>query len=405
MRYLAFSLLLAGALSAQQPAPKYRTWTSTDDRKVEATWLANEGANVHIKMRDGRTFTLPLDRFSAEDQAFAKSQGQPAASAVGGQPVAEKAWPRGIALDEPPEPKTITEDVDKKEFVYRSDHYEFRCDSKLGANVVREFCRIFESTWLLNCKLPLDLKPKPEALREFFVCQLYTNKEDYLREGGIEGSAGIYMGGKKSILVPLSSLGVKMVGSRVSLEKSGDDDNATLIHEITHQMMNHWLAPIRTWYAEGSAEYVELLEYQRGRFSLTGLKQRLQNYLQRMGSDGKNFTMLDPEELFNIRGDAWAAALTSTNRQATQNYASAGLMTYFFYHLDGAADAANMTAYLRAIEGTREESLETGAFVQHLIRGRSMDQLKEEVKKAFRKEGLAITFDAPGKNGVTSRAN
>jgi hypothetical protein len=31
--------------------------------------------------------------------------------------------------------------------------------------------------------------------------------------------------------------------------------------------------------------------------------------------------------------------------------------------------------------------------------------VKDEVKKAFRKEGLAITFDSPGKNGVTSSAN
>jgi hypothetical protein len=406
MTRTALLSLLATSLLAQAPAPAFRTWTSTDGRKVEASLLTTDGTSVSIKLRDGKVFSLPLDRLSAEDQAFAKAQISTAApGAVSSSTAsAEKTWPRGVALDEPPEPKTITEDAAKKEFVYRSEHYEFRCDSKLGGNVVREFSRIFESTWLLNCKLPLDLKPKPEPLREFFVCQLYTNKEDYLREGGIEGSAGIYMSAKKSIQVPLSSLGVKMVGSRVSLEKSGDDDNATLIHEITHQMMNHWLGKIRTWYAEGSAECVEMLEYQRGRFSLVGLKNRLQNYLQRMGSDGKNFTMLDPQELFTIDFRAWAAALGGTGRQATQNYASACLATYYFYYLDGAGDAANMIAYLRAIEDSRDDAVEEAAFQKHLIRGRSMDQLKDDMKKAFRKEGVSLSFEAMGKNGAVSNA-
>ena len=42
-----------------------------------------------------------------------------------------------------------------------------------------------------------------------------------------------------------------------------------LIHEITHQMMNHWLNKLPTWYIEGSAEHVSMLEYKsNGRFSL-----------------------------------------------------------------------------------------------------------------------------------------
>jgi hypothetical protein len=192
-----------------------------------------------------------------------------------------------------------------------------------------------------------------------------------------------------------------MVGSRVSLEKTSDHDNATLIHEITHQMMNHWLSKLRTWYIEGSADAVAMLEYQRGRFSLIQTKQQLQEYLRRRGSDGKNFTMLDPEELFGIDGASWAAALTSGRGQASQNYASAAVMTFFFYYLDGAGDAAHLIAYLRDLENARRDA-EPEAFKKHLLRERSIEQLKEEMRKAFRKEGIALSFAPAGKNGSAS---
>ena len=54
--------------------------------------------------------------------------------------------------------------------------------------------------------------------------------KDYIANGGIEGSGGVYQRGKRSLAVPLASLGVKIQGSRVLLENSGnDDDNKTLI--------------------------------------------------------------------------------------------------------------------------------------------------------------------------------
>jgi hypothetical protein len=402
----SFGALLLGLVflsaSAQTTAPSPRTWTSSDGKKMEATFQGREGAGVKVKMANGAIFTIPLDRLSAEDQAYVRQQ--PAAEASGAKPgalAALKEWPRGVALDEPPQPKVITEDPAKKEFIYRSGHYEFRCDSKLGANVVKEFSRIFEATHLLNWQLPLDFKPKPEEGQEVFMARLYTNKEDYFANGGMTGSAGVYQRGEKALSVPLSSLGVKMVGSRVSLEKTSDDDNATLIHEITHQMMNHWLPKLRTWYVEGSAEAIAMLEYQRGRFTFIGVKQRLSNFLQRRGSDGKNFTMLDPEELFALDGQTWSAALASIRGQASQNYASAGLMAYFFYYLDGKGDAANIIAYLRELEAG-DRNAEPEAFKKHLLRERSMDDFREEVKKAFRKEGLNITFAPMGKNTAVS---
>ncbi|MFM2165633.1 MAG: hypothetical protein RIS79_4 [Verrucomicrobiota bacterium] len=396
-------VLLAATSALAQGA--LRTWTSTDGRKIEAAFVSTTVDAVKIRMANGSTFDVPLARLSPEDQAFVKAQTSAAQNAEVSPSRALKEWPRTVSLADKPEVVVVREDDEKKEFVYRSPHYEFVCDSKLGSNVVREFGRMFEATYELTCQLPLDLKPAPERLREIFQARLFTNKSDYMDAGAIEGSAGVYMSGKKALMVPLSSLGVRMVGTRVTLEQNPNaQDNGTLIHEITHQMMNHWLPVLPTWFIEGSAEYVEMLEYNsNGKFNLIGLNRQVKAYAENMSRGNKTFTMIDLEELMTIDGRRWAEAL-GKDGMATENYGSAGLMTYFFYHLDGKGDAANMIAFLREVENVKTDAESENAVKKHLLRERSYAQLADEVKKAFRKEGVPIEFFPPGKNGPKSSA-
>lgn len=398
------TVLTSSLLHAQTATPVTHTWTSTDGRKIEATYVGMEGEGVKIRMANGSTFTVPLNRLTAEDQSFAKSQGAgtAAAASVPGTPAASKAWPRTVALDEKPAVTVVKEDAEAHQYIYRSPHYEFQCDSKLGTNVVREFGRMFEATWLINCMLPLDLKPRPEKLREVFLARLFTSKSDYMEAGGLQGSAGVYMPSQKALMVPLSSLGVQMVGTRVSLAESDARDNATLIHEITHQMMNHWMGKLPTWYIEGSAEYVSMLEYNsNGRFSLIGLNRQVQSYAAGRGGDGKGYTMIDLEELMTIEYERWAAAL-GPDGFANENYGSSGLLAYFFYHLDDKGDAAHIIAWLREIENAKNDEAVAAATKTHLLRGRSYAQLGEEVKKGLRKEGVDVSFFPPGKNGAAT---
>lgn len=413
MEKLPLSLCLTFLMSAfglAQTSETIRTWTSSDGKVLQAFFVGLQGDQVEIRLVNGALFKVSLARLSAEDQKFAQDQAasqSPAAAATNSEiPAASKSWPRMIALDAKPEIEVVKESPETKEYIYKSPHYEFQCDSKLGANVVREFGRLFEATWLLNCTLPLDLKPEPEKLRTSYLARLFTGKSDYMAAGGVEGSGGIYMSGKKALMVPLSSLGVKMAGSRVILEDGSDDDNATLIHEITHQMMNRWLGLLSTWMIEGAAEYAEIPEYDgSGKFSFIGIDRRLKKYAERMNGwegSGKEFKMLDLEELMGLDGKRWASALV--NGQATQNYGSAGMLTYFFYHMDGAGDGANITAFYRAIKMAKTPEELKAALPKYLMRERSYAQLAEEVKKAFRKEGIDILFQLPGKNAPATSA-
>lgn len=312
-----------------------------------------------------------------------------------------------VTLVDAPHVEVVKEDLASKTYIYRSPHYVFICDSRLRGDVVKEFGRLFEATYLINCKLPLDLRPVPESSKVSFQALLFTNYADYLKEGGIAGSAGVYINKKNTLMVPLVSLGVKLSGSgqTVLMDKNSDDDNATLIHEITHQMMNQWLGSMRTWQIEGSAEYIRMLDYNRfGRFTLTNLSKQLKLYVQKMNPEGggRAFAMIDLEELMTMENEQWTTALSGAKAAAAINYGSAALLTYYFYHMDGAGDAANMIAFLRGLENAKSYEEEAELVEKHLLRNRTYAQLAENVKSAFRKEGLEITFHPSGKNGTAS---
>ncbi|MDB6137318.1 MAG: hypothetical protein JWO94_390, partial [Verrucomicrobiaceae bacterium] len=66
---------------------------------------------------------------------------------------------------------------------------------------------------------------------------------------------------------------------------------------------------------------------------------------------------------------------------------------------------AHMIAYLRAVENAKTKEEHEAAFQTHLMRGRSFDDLKTDVKKGLRKENIEIEFAAPGRNEKVSEAD
>lgn len=305
---------------------------------------------------------------------------------------ADASWPRQVSLQGVPPIDVVSEDEAASKFVYRSPHYEFRSDTRLGADVVREFARVFEVTHMAVCKLPLDLRPTPENLRPRFTARLFKSEKEYFEAGGMEGSSGCYKRGEKCILVPLDSLGVKVLGGRTTMDRGGSA-NATLIHEITHQMMNHWLPRLPAWYTEGSAEYMVVGDYLHGRFNFSQIENLLKQYLKRRGSRDGFFAMLRPGELMALDSRTWSETLARNHELTRQNYVSALLLTFFFHHMDGEGGLPGIIPYLRAIENGETER---HACRDHLVRGRSIETLESDVKNAFRRLGFTITFESRG---------
>ncbi len=302
-------------------------------------------------------------------------------------PAAETSWPRGVALPDTPEVTVIKEDTAAGEFIYRVPPYEFRSDTLLGPDTLRDFARVFKSAWLLNCLLPLDLRPTPEKDHEAFIAKIFRSKADYHSAGGMPGSSGTYLRDQGVILVPLESIGVKIINNRVQTEHS--DRHETLIHEITHQMMNAWLPRLPLWFIEGSAEYAAMAEYIHGRFYLSQMQDRLRLYLRDHGQKDRQIIMRAPAALMTTTHHDWAQALGTDHQSASANYTSAALLTYYFYHLDGQGDAAHVIAWLRDLERGRPPA---EALEEHLLRGRSPEKLANDLANAFHQTGMKLEF-------------
>jgi len=400
MRRLVALMLFVATTSCFATDPSARTWTDLSGKTLVATFVGIEAGQVSLQTGDAKLIQVPVTSLSAGDRKWVEQQsaapagtvGSPGAAAPFETPAALTEWPDRVALGEKAVAEVIREDAEKREFVYESEHYEFVSDSKLSASLVREFSRIFEVTRLANCLFPLDLKPRPESGREKFLARIFTKKADYFEAGGLPGSAGVYIVSEKALMLPLDSLGVKTVGNRISIDYQSQDYR-TLIHEITHQMMNHWIWRLPVWYSEGSAEYVELADYSAGRLNFSQQDRLLKEHLMQ---DTSVFRMLPIEKLMSMSHQQWQGALASGD--SSDNYQSALALTFFFYHHDGAGDGKNLIAWLKELGTIRtygaadRASITENALKTHLLRGRSYAELQEEIEKALRKEGIKVEF-------------
>ena len=65
------------------PSQEFREFTGSNGTKITATILKVENGSADIRMRNGKRYTLPLNRFSAADQEYLKSWKPPGTSLSG----------------------------------------------------------------------------------------------------------------------------------------------------------------------------------------------------------------------------------------------------------------------------------------------------------------------------------
>ncbi|HRQ88220.1 MAG TPA: hypothetical protein PLA50_05445, partial [Bacteroidia bacterium] len=214
-RPLLTSLSLGFLALAPLPAEE-RSWTNSSGKTIVATLVEVSGENAVLEM-GGKNFSVPLASLSQADRDFVANWRKGDMATPSGdasvKPTWDAPWPGtvSVAIDQPIE--TIKEDAALGEYIYASPHYEFICDVKLNTSVVKRFALLFEATNQVCRELPLGMV-KPFR-KERHKIHLFETREAYFAKGGPEGSAGVYIarGGEGDILVPLTSLGVKKVGS------------------------------------------------------------------------------------------------------------------------------------------------------------------------------------------------
>ncbi|MFT5633092.1 MAG: hypothetical protein ACI9SQ_000804 [Rubritalea sp.] len=297
-------------------------------------------------------------------------------------------WPKLVKSDSP-DITIIKESEEEETFIYHSPNYEFVCDVKISKNVIKNFATLFESTRLYCQEMPLAMvrAQMPEGKVKFRIL-LFGTKASYFKNGGPQGSAGVYMSGEGVIMVPLESLGVKKVGSSFMFDYKVS--NKTLPHEITHQLTNieYFSEGARGWFSEGLAEYVAATAYRSGKFMVNGNLNDIRSFVtEGSRKDGRGRYLGDEISAPDIK-QYMLMSYRDFTANGNFNYGLGALVTYYFLHMENDGDRKNINAFLSALNDGKkgEEALNV------LLAGRSFDDLEVEITKAWRTRGVKINF-------------
>lgn len=367
-----------------------RSWTNLEGRKILASLVEVAGDKAVLQM-GGKNFEVPLASLSPDDRNYIaewkKGDMPDLAADAGVKPNWDGPWPGtvSVSVDQPIE--VVREDADAGEYVYASPHYEFICDVKLNTSLVKRFSLLFEATNQVCRELPLGMV-KPFR-KERHKIHLFETREAYIAKGGPPDSAGVYIsrGGEGDILVPLTSLGVKKVGSNYSVDYS--KENTTLSHEITHQLtdVEYFAEGARGWFSEGVAEYVAHSGYRSGKFSVDDLG-KLKDWVTAYGDDGLRGRALGTEIAAPNLEEFFLQSYDSFLSNANLNYGLAALVVYYYFHMDGERDAANIKAFLKALKEDRKPP----EVFEPLLAGRSWDEMEAAITQGWRSRGVKINF-------------
>ncbi len=353
-RHLSLLLVCLGS-SALVAGP--RPWTDSTGRKVEAEFVGMKDDSVLLKLVNGQTVPFPLTRLSADDQAFAKTQAggggaatpaAPAAATANRQPVEKRTWPGNVVVPARSIEIAVTsENPEARKYIYQSEAFEFSSQAKLAGSVMKEVARTFESTKSLIEALPWGVLCKPPEGRPRFIAALYETRADYVAAGGPEMSGGVYSSGDKIFKIPFQSLGMEKRGQ--TYFKDDNYSNGTLVHEITHQLMDDYLGFLPKWVIEGTAEYTEMLPYKSGTFRAdshkSGIKEDVDQWQQQ---EGFSLDLGKLESLMTMNRDQWDAECATATKMRDM-YHRSQLLVYYFCHLDGDKKGVRFIKFMDAI--------------------------------------------------------
>ena len=372
-------------------AQEMRSWTDSQGREVRATLVRAAGKDVILKLTDGRELPFPLEKLAAADRKYVEENSQKTSPkpAAAEEAIAnfDAPWPDRISFSEDPEIKIVEENAEKKRFIYESANYRYTCDVRLAASLVKGFAVMFEATHLYCRSLPLGLRSGKKVSGKYQI-RLLEKVEAYTDLGGPPGTAGVFMSGSGVVMVPLTSLGVRPVGSGYMIDR--DKSSKTIPHELTHQLTPeaYFAKGALGWFSEGIAEYIAATPYRSGGYNVRGNFDDIVEYatgygIKNMGGRalGKKITLPRLKEFMLQDYRTFMA-------DAQLNYGCGMLITTYFLKLDGEGDGKRIKSYLSALleDKDAEESLAL------LLDGRTFEQLEQDITQAWSRKGIDFTF-------------
>ncbi|MGB6222070.1 hypothetical protein [Haloferula sp.] len=401
-------IALLGALAIAffgQASLEARIWTDVRGIEFEAEAVSQTEDEVLLRLPDGKELDVPWDRLILEDREYLKKRAEDlkkAAELAAKKKAIEELddglnwddpWPETIVFKEDPEITVVEENAETNRFIYTSTNYRFTCDVRLSKSVVSTFADMFESTHDYCRALPLAITGGGMRDGKYDIL-LFETRDSYIKAGGPPSSSGVFMsrGRFGVVMVPLTSLGVRKVGSGYMRDR--DKSDGTLIHELTHQLTPgvYFGVGARGWFSEGLAEYTTATPYRNGRFKVKNNFDDIEEYATAYGKNGNRGRALGKDIKAPALRDYMLMSYDDfTGDRANFNYGFALIITTYFLHLDGDGDAARMKEFLKELRRIGRRGDTTKA-LDKLLDGRTWNELEDDISSAWGRKGIDITF-------------
>ncbi len=345
---LFFSLALLGAISVfacaratAQDVSGVRVWTNNIGEETKASLITFDDKKVTLDRKDGTNLvTIAIPKLSFEDQAFLAG-----VKAFRATDASTKTWPGKTFA---PVVNVVALPEGRR---YQTEHFDLLSENEADREFLEAAASVLEGTLAAIEALPFDIRPKPPTGLERFATvfnapdNLKARIVDRFRVHPEEPRHGAYLGRQGILLASYTGFGGVKVDDRVTLDPTLDPDTSTLIHELSHQIMDGMLRTFPHWFNEGLSEYLAMIPQSAGNFRFdeaeAGLKTALKDRYHAEAPE-----MIHPRDIMTMDNPSpWDTSL--------DGYRSTMLLIYYLIHLENGKKGepvAKMIRTLRAID-------------------------------------------------------
>lgn len=383
-------LLTVVTLTGQQVEQVERVWTDDQGRKVKATFVKVEEDSAILRMTDGRELPYPLEKLSKSDQALIKKNSiakkkkaaADARAAKHGPLNFDSPWPKRVTFNGDPGAVVISEDPQKKAFVYESINFRYTSDVSLPVATVKEFAVFFEASYKLSRELPIALGDGNRTKGKFMISIIAPQ----------DASTENY---KYSVYDPPGKVLASPASLGLSASEDGyqfDDDNrdSRILHPIFHHFTpnRYWAPGSKSWFTEGICEYATALPYEDGSFDLKSVSEHMTKFATAYGKDGKRGYNLGNEIYIGPLKDFMLLPEDKIYVKSDHNLGYSLLLVNYFLHMDRKGDAARMKKFLKGLRARKRGD----AALEVLLDGQTWAELERDIIKAYSRENIELTF-------------
>lgn len=281
-----------------------------------------------------------------------------------------------------PQPATLEQQTDEQgRRVWHTRFFRIDSDMELPRNQLLRLAQVADTTASVLKNHPLPLFAPPEGRRSRIA--IYADAADYVKAGGLHGSAGFYLSRQALVLVRGDFLANPRDPAKSLLPLNYDED--IVVHELVHLCMHRQNAGLPQWLVEGLAEYFACAHEGGGRFSFADPDKAVREHLRsRLSPENPVVPVIRVAEIAPADGRGWFRLMESLpENERYQAYGTALLLAH--YHLHGGPQRLDaLQTLLETAPRARRETV--------LLAEEAAPETQNGLSRFWKPKGMSLDF-------------